>query len=84
MFALTRQSRLIPLWRRSRFVAALEMATRKGLPTVLQAAFSCCLRGRDDGCHQVPSLHSERVHHARSATAVNPLRGSSAPLRPSG
>ena len=62
----------------------LEMATRKGLPTVLQAAFSCCLRGRDDGCHQVPSLHSERVHHARSATAVNPLRGSSAPLRPSG
>ena len=28
-----------------------------------------------------PSLRSERVHHARSVPAVNPLRGSSATLR---
>ena len=38
------------------------------------------LRGAT-GCHQRPSLRSDRVHHARSATAVNPLRGSSATLR---
>ena len=38
------------------------------------------LRGAT-GCYQRPSLRSDRVHHARSATAVNPLRGSSAALR---
>ena len=37
---------------------------------------------RDDGCHQIPSLRSERVHDARSATAVNPHRGGFSTLRP--
>ena len=36
---------------------------------------------RMTGCRQRPSLRSDRVHHARSATAVNPLCGSFAALR---
>ena len=36
---------------------------------------------RMTGCRQRPSLRSDRVHPARSATAVNPLCGSFAALR---
>ena len=43
--------------------------TTTGMVTGLTA-----LRGAT-GYHQRPSLRSDRGHHARSATAVNPLRG---------
>ena len=76
-----------PLWPRS------LGGTPHGLPTVRQG--SCRVLSVRDECGrrplrratadcQWPSLRSDRVCLARSATALNPLRGSCAALRPAG